>query len=221
MQDQVIHESAPQQVGGLAVHDAHTQLFYDKSVFEAFKALMTAPSVPGRAPQALDYWNERAALLLQRSEVAGEVKLQEELPRAANVSELTERRLRMSSLCQELADIEKKIRTLPFPEQMAKLELDETLLATPDQLIAAFGSAGMQSGWFNSLKDRPWLLAACKRRGKRGVKPLFCPFEVMQGMVHKSKQSRLNSHRGRHLLEQHFPAAYARHEELIQGHGSR
>lgn len=90
---------------------------------------------------------------------------------------------------------------------------DYARLATPDELVAAFGSYGLKRSWFDDLKGRKWLLEARKvlgqgQRGRR-CKPLFCPFEVMTGLIDKSRTSKLSPKAGWRILEQEFPAVYA------------
>ena len=90
---------------------------------------------------------------------------------------------------------------------------DYTTLATREALCTAFGSYGLKPTWFNDLHSRKWLLAARKQcgQGQRGrhLEPLFCPFEVMNGLVQKSRRSWLSIDSGWRILEQEFPAAYA------------
>lgn len=97
-------------------------------------------------------------------------------------------------------------RTSPAP--------DYARLATPDDLIAAFGGFGLKQSWFDDLNSRQWLLKARKVRGQgqrgRRCAPLYCPFEVMMGLVEKSRKSQLSVNAGWRILEQRFPAAYER-----------
>jgi len=95
---------------------------------------------------------------------------------------------------------------------------DYALLATRDQLVAAFGSFGLKPTWFDELGSHQWLLGARKWRGQgqrgqgqrgRRREPLFCPFEVMTGLVGKSRKSRLSTDTGWRVLEHKFPATYA------------
>lgn len=99
------------------------------------------------------------------------------------------------------------------------IRFDRSMLATPAQLIAAFGTfTDMDETWFRSLRDVPALLAARKVKGKgqRGhsVPPLFCPMEVMLWLVDPKRK------KGRHFqsaekpwerLESYFPEVYARY----------
>ncbi len=107
----------------------------------------------------------------------------------------------------------------PAPAGRQKAEPDDVdyaVLATREQLIAAFGAfTGMSKEWFKNLDDTPALKAARKvtGRGQRGktVEPLFCPFEVMLWLVSpKRKKGRsLGEAKGWDLLERNFPKAYA------------
>jgi hypothetical protein len=77
---------------------------------------------------------------------------------------------------------------IPPPiQQPAKL--DESTRATPAELIDAFEKWGLKRDWFKDLNSRKWLLDARKKIGKgqrrRSIQPLFCPHEVMQGLVHR------------------------------------
>ena len=90
---------------------------------------------------------------------------------------------------------------------------DYARLATRDDLVAAFGPFGLKRTWFDDLGSRQWLLGARKvlGRGQRDWRrePLFCPFEVMTGLVGKSRKSRLSTDAGWRVLEHKFPATYA------------
>lgn len=90
--------------------------------------------------------------------------------------------------------------------------LDLRLLATPEQLVEAFGSRGLKLAWFKDLASRAWLKKARKviGRGQRGhrTKPLFCPFEVMIGLANQSRKSHLSIDAGWRILEKRFPLVY-------------
>ena len=108
---------------------------------------------------------------------------------------------------------------LPIAPQAAAPEpaaTDFAMLATREQLIAAFGTfTGMNADWFRNLKDTPALLAARRITGQGGrghlAEPYFCPFAVMQWLVDgKRKKGRpLSGRKGWELLERHFPMVYA------------
>lgn len=106
---------------------------------------------------------------------------------------------------------------LPIAPQAAAPErTDFAMLATREQLIAAFGPfTGMNADWFDNIKDKPALLAARRITGQGGrghlAEPFFCPFDVMQWLVSpKRKKGRpLSERKGWELLEKHFPRVYA------------
>ncbi len=96
--------------------------------------------------------------------------------------------------------------------------LDHSLLASPHELIAAFGVfTGMNPQWFKSLGDSPALKAARKRpgvSGRKGSPPLFCPMEVTRWLLDPTRK------KGRpfksedtawRLLEASFPKVHAKH----------
>ena len=95
------------------------------------------------------------------------------------------------------------------------------LLATPAQLIAAFGVfTGMNKAWFNKLSDKPQLLAAKHKAGESGrggTAPLFYVFPVMQWLIDpkrkagKTDQTMLES-TGWRMLQAHFPEVYDQYE---------
>ena len=94
--------------------------------------------------------------------------------------------------------------------------LDAALLASREQLIAAFGSfVGMNATWFTNVKDTPALLAARKVAGQGGrghiTEPRFCPFEVLQWLINPARRKgrMLSEHKGWELFEAHFPRSDA------------
>ncbi len=93
-------------------------------------------------------------------------------------------------------------------------EMSTDCLATREQIEDAFGVWGLKPGWFDNFKDRRWLRDARKRKGQgqRGhtVKPLFCPYEVMQGLVKTVRGRRMSEAKGWDVLEHKFPATYSR-----------
>jgi hypothetical protein len=102
-----------------------------------------------------------------------------------------------------------------LPPAIPSIEFDK--LATRERLIEAFGShTGMDSSWFDNLKDTPKLLAARKVTGQGGrnnAAPLFCPFEVLQWLLSpkRRKGDPMRPDTGWRLLEQHFPHTYNAH----------
>lgn len=96
-------------------------------------------------------------------------------------------------------------------------ELDYSLLATPAELLDAFGKWGMDAAWFDDLNSRQWLLDARRRKGQgqRGhvIEPLFCPFAVMNGLIGKvRKAKRLQPDTAWRTLEHKFPKVHATFE---------
>ncbi len=96
-------------------------------------------------------------------------------------------------------------------------ELDLSRLATPAELLEAFGQWGMKPVWFKDLNSRQWLLDARRRKGQgqRGqvVEPLFCPFAVMNGLIGKvHKIGRMKPDTAWRMLEHKFPKVYAAFE---------
>ena len=102
--------------------------------------------------------------------------------------------------------------------------IDFKMLATPDQLIRAFGNfTGMSEAWFDKWADYPVLKNAIKRKGDSGrgrtTRPLFCPFLVMQGLMKKprkgsKRQAFLTDEKPWELLRSHFPNLYDTHRGL-------
>ncbi len=99
----------------------------------------------------------------------------------------------------------------------AQPAIDRSLLATPDQLIRAYGSfTGMDVTWFSKTKDKPKLHAAIKIAGTSGRKstpPLLCPLEVMQWLTDPKRRigRMLSQEKGWERLKAHFPGVYVRH----------
>lgn len=105
-------------------------------------------------------------------------------------------------------------------EAASKLRLE--LLATPNQLIEAFGPAtNMQKSWFDTPKDTPKLINARKVPGRGGygskgaIEPLYCPYEVMHFLfkTRKNGASKLPQKRGWTILSHKFKAVYNEHIE--------
>lgn len=106
------------------------------------------------------------------------------------------------------------------PQEQAEPEArpDLSMLATPEQLIQAFGRfTGMDNSWFKNLKDYPELEKARKLKGQGGrghiEPPFFCPYEVMQWLMTKPrKNSRrcafLTEDKPWQLLKSYFPRVY-------------
>lgn len=95
--------------------------------------------------------------------------------------------------------------------------LDYSLLATPDELLDAFGKWGMDIAWFDDLNSRKWLFDARRKKGQgqkgQVLKPLFCPFAVMNGLIGKvRKNKRLQPDTAWRTLEHKFPRVYSTFE---------
>lgn len=98
------------------------------------------------------------------------------------------------------------------------VETDYSLLATPAELLDAFEKWGLVAAWFDDLNSHKWLLDARRKKGQgqRGhvIEPLFCPFDVMNGLIGKvRKTSRLNPDTAWRTLEHKFPEVYAAFQE--------
>lgn len=95
-------------------------------------------------------------------------------------------------------------------------KVDTRLLATPEELLRAFGVWGLKETWFDCLGNHGWLVEARKRVGRGGNsprKPLFCPLLVMRGLTTRIKprkgfRPRISVEKGWKLLEAKFPLVY-------------
>lgn len=111
----------------------------------------------------------------------------------------------------------------PNPAEPAPVEkIDYSLLATPAELLDAFGKWGMKAAWFDDLNSHQWLLAARRKKGQgtKGqlIAPLFCPFAVMNGLIGKvRKANRLQPDTAWRTLEHKFPKVYA----IFESHDTR
>ncbi|MDR7375412.1 hypothetical protein J2X19_000070 [Rhodoferax ferrireducens] len=122
----------------------------------------------------------------------------------------------------EQAGFTLEVGTIPASAQSSAapapaVGLDYSLLATPAELLDAFGKWGMQAAWFSDLNSRKWLHDSRRRtgQGQRGhtIEPLFCPFEVMNGLIRKvRKEKRLQPDTAWRTLEHKFPKVYATFE---------
>lgn len=110
--------------------------------------------------------------------------------------------------------------TTPAPQAVPVAQpeaIDFGMLATPEQLINAFGNfTGMRKDWFDNLTDTPRLLAARKvvgTGGKPHTPPLFCPFEVMQWLIDKKRKKgrKVSAEKAWQLLQDNFEKVYNRH----------
>jgi hypothetical protein len=98
---------------------------------------------------------------------------------------------------------------------------DFSLLATPNQLIVAFGKYGLDDGLFKNLTNAQWLLKARKVKGvgQKGheISPMFCPYLVMINALKSSRKikGKMSRSQGVMALKMHFPKVYERHESYI------
>lgn len=136
--------------------------------------------------------------------------------------DLAQKGTRLSELRHELDQIKAEACVddiEPDTANQTKPKLDLTVLATPAQLLSAFGQWGLKTGWFNEPTKHPWLLAARKQPGRGGntsAAPLYCPYEVMIGLTTKIRLRhggvRPSREKGFQLLKRFFPAVYAKFE---------
>lgn len=99
-------------------------------------------------------------------------------------------------------------------------DLDYRALATPDDLVSAFGSfTGMKKEWFtpSNLRAKPDLLAARLvvgkgGRGKRATPAMFCPVAVLRWLLKPKRKAgrKISEEAGWRLLESHFAHAYSK-----------
>jgi hypothetical protein len=108
--------------------------------------------------------------------------------------------------------VEPRIEVDPPVQQ----KVDTKLLATPEELLRAFGAWGLKKAWFDCLGNHGWLFEARKRVGRGGNsprKPLFCPLMVMSGLTTQTKprkgyRQRISVEKGWKLLKACFPLVY-------------
>lgn len=108
----------------------------------------------------------------------------------------------------------------PLPIASTEAPIPQYLLATPAQLIRAFGPlTGMDKSWFKSLGDKPGLRAARHTpgvAGRRGSEPEFQVFEVMKWLIDPKRRCgrKASENYGWRMLEVHFKRAYQHYEHL-------
>lgn len=93
------------------------------------------------------------------------------------------------------------------------------LLATPIELIAAFGTfTGMDKAWFNNAKDAPKLKAALHtagQGGRNGREPLYFVFPIMQWLIDakRRKGNPMSEATGWRVLKNQFSKVYAEFQD--------
>lgn len=102
--------------------------------------------------------------------------------------------------------------------------IDILVLADRDELLEVFANWGLNKEWFNDLKNHSWLKVARKtmgRGGKNPILPLFCPYEVMEGLRSESRvaKNRFSEKTGWRLLRENFPRAHSKFEHLAPDNG--
>ena len=179
----------------------------------------------GRAFETSEAGREHFELVCQKHDVERALR-EYELRNPVSITELAIRDDKVKELKGELRSISGRMEELErrgssdakhsgiAPTDSATT--DRASLATRTELVAAFGGFGLRIEWFEDLGSRNWLRAARKviGRGQRGnvVEPLFCPFEVMNGLVEHSRKSKLTPSSGWRILENRFPVAYAKNQ---------
>ena len=167
------------------------------------------------------YQNTRSVLLaLIKSIDRGEIALLPILSEAGTIdfNKTVIQRLSLLEWAERLG-IGHTLNCTPKSELSEQPEgIDSTLLATRQQLIAAFGTfTGINMKWFKNLKDSPALLETRKVRGRGGrghvMEPLFCPRAVMLWLIDpKRKKGRgMTQETGWRMLKAHFPKVHALH----------
>lgn len=108
------------------------------------------------------------------------------------------------------------------PEQSAATpeptEPDWAMLATPEQLITAFGTfTGMNKEWFSNLSDKPALMNARFRPGQGGRKriaPLFYVYPVLEWLIDERRKvgTPMKKATGWRMLKLHFQEVHEAYE---------
>ena len=88
--------------------------------------------------------------------------------------------------------------------------------ATTDSLVEAFEKYGLTEEKIRNGSTK-YIGNARKLPGQggkgRAAQPMFCPYEIMQGLVHKARPNKLSEKRGWDILEKKFPATYSKFQE--------
>jgi len=97
--------------------------------------------------------------------------------------------------------------------------IDISVLANRDELLEVFAKRGLSKEWFNDLKNHTWLKVARKTKGRGGkdpILPLFCPYEVMEGLRTESRsaKNRFTEKTGWHLIKVNFPRSFSKFQHL-------
>lgn len=173
-----------------------------------------APQAHARLEQA-DNAVEQAKRILKHAETSGEP------------SKVKEAEKHLQDCLNEQSEANENLRVLRgdyLDTELAKMVsngIDRSLLATPDQLINAFGRfSGMDSSWFQRLDNTPGLKNARKIRGQskhgQSLPPMFCPFEVCQWVADQTRKKgrKTTAETAWRLLESHFKSVYEKHQHL-------
>lgn len=95
---------------------------------------------------------------------------------------------------------------------------DHDELATPDNLIKAFGTyTGMDQSWFKKPEGRFHMAKKVNgKSGRRPYPPLFCPYEVMEWLISpkRKKGEKISVQTGWRQLKKHFSNVYDRYESF-------
>lgn len=182
--------------------DRRAQAFHQMQAQREFE-----DSDEGKAHWELDCEKQRLAAELRRWQLLHPQSVTEAVLKDAKLKALTAESVGISDRMRALEGV-----SSPALSPDAVALPDYARLATRDALVAAFCGYGLKRSWFNDLKSRKWLLDARKVRGEgqrgRRLEPLFCPFEVMTGLVEKSRKSCLSANAGWRILEHQFPTVY-------------
>ena len=108
---------------------------------------------------------------------------------------------------------------VPVVDELVSEPIPWDLLATPEQLIAAFGSfTGMDKAWFKKVQDKPQLQAARYKvgvSGRGGTEPLFFVFPVMEWLIDTKRKTGkpISVATAWRMLKAHFPKVYEQYED--------
>lgn len=98
----------------------------------------------------------------------------------------------------------------------AQILTDVRFWATTDSLVEAFEPYGLTEEKIRNGSTK-YIEDAKKLQGQggkgRAVQPMFCPYEIMQGLVHKAKPKLLKECRGWEILEKRFSTTYTKFQK--------